>query len=135
MGRVNSGVSQFQICLYLTQTGIGAYVEILTRLYAITNNRTMDTPYFIKVRISGRNVKKLLIGHPGQKEDDLRIGGETFKVIAHSKTRYNAIEVLPVGLETMEEKSQWCIMLAKAAKRHEEETEDRVIVEMLVMYS
>lgn len=95
----------------------------------------MQTPYFSKVRIRGHRVKNFLIVNHARGNDELCIGGKTFKVIIHSGTRYNEIEVLPVGIDTLEGISQWCIELAKLAKIHEDKTGNNVWVEMVVLYS
>ena len=95
----------------------------------------MQTPYFSKVRISGHRVKDFLVGNPAREGDALCIGDKTFKVVVHSKTRRNEIEVLPVGMNSLEEWSQWCIELAEAIKVHSGETGDYVWVEMVILYS
>ena len=95
----------------------------------------MRTPYFSKVRISGHKVKKFLVADHAREEYELRVGGRTFKVRVHSGTRYNEIEVLPVGIDTLEGMSQWCIELAKVMKRYSDTTGYLVVVEMVVLYS
>ena len=97
----------------------------------------MKTLSFSKVRVSGHRVIDFLAPRNYRTHDRnaFCIGGKTFKVTVHSGTRYNEIEVLPVGIDTLEEMSQWCIELAEATRVHEDMTGDRVGVEMVVLYS